>query len=69
MNDSGAKKPVIKCVIGIIMTQILAKTGIKKHRKLTREALFNIVFQLDDNTDCEGITEKDITIQQKCQAL
>ena len=41
MNDGGEKEHVFKHPTGIIMTQMLAKTGIKKHGKLAWDVLFN----------------------------
>ena len=44
MNGRGAKERVFKHLTGIIIAQISAKAGIKKHSKLARDALFNKFF-------------------------
>ena len=44
MNDGGVKYPLFKHLAGIIVKNMTAKSGIKKHKKLARDALFNEFF-------------------------
>ena len=48
MQRTGAQHDVLKCITGIIMTQMSAKAGIKKHGQVAIDALFEEFAQLHD---------------------
>jgi hypothetical protein len=50
MQETGSNTNVLKCMTGIMMMQITAKAGIKKHRQIAVEALFNEFSQLHNLT-------------------
>jgi hypothetical protein len=48
MQRTGANHDVLKCLTGIMMTQMSAKAGIKKHGQVAIDALFEEFAQLHD---------------------
>jgi hypothetical protein len=50
MQDTGSTANELKCMTGIIMMQMTAKAGIKKHGQIAVDALFQEFSQLHDKT-------------------
>ena len=48
MQEIGSKSPVLKTITGIIMMQMSAKAGIKKHGQIAVDALYEAFCQLHD---------------------
>jgi hypothetical protein len=48
MQRTGANHDVLKCLTGIMMTQMSAKAGIKKHGQVANDTLFEEFAQLHD---------------------
>jgi hypothetical protein len=69
MQRTGSDTNVLKCITGIIMTQMTAKAGIKKHGKVAIDALFNEFSQLHDLGVFLGQDEKLLSKAQKRGAL
>ena len=69
MQGNGDTQLVFKHLVGIIMTQMSAKAGIKKHGKEAVTALFNIFLQLDDKTVFEGVMVATLSRIKKRRAL
>jgi hypothetical protein len=69
MQRTGSDSDVLKCVTGIVMMQMTAKAGIKKHGQVAIDALFNEFSQLHDLTVFHGQNKKGLTRAQKKAAL
>jgi hypothetical protein len=69
MQRTGSNSDVLKCVTGIVMMQMTAKAGIKKHGQVAIDALFNEFSQLHDLTVLSGQDAKGLTRAQKKAAL
>lgn len=69
MNKRGPTQPVFKHLTRIILTQMSARSGTKKHGKTVIDTLFNDFFQLDNKTVFEGFMVIDLTSQQKRKTL
>ena len=69
MNEVRPTRLVFKHLTSIILTQISAKAGIKKHGKSAIDVLYDEFSQLDDKTVFDGVMVSDLTSQQKRKAL
>ena len=69
MHLTGSDTNVLRHVTGIIMTQMTAKAGIKKHGQVAIDALFKEVAQLHDLGVFKGQHTKELTSLQKRGAL
>ena len=69
MLDEGASQRVVKHLVGVVMTQMKEKAGIKKHGKDAVAVMYDEFFQLDDKTVFEGVMVTDLTQKQKKMAL
>ena len=69
MQGNGDTQLVFKYLVSIIMTQMSAKAGTKKHGKEAVTALFNIFLQLDDKTVFEGVMVATLSRIKKRRAL
>ena len=62
-------KDTLKHMVGIIMNQMSAKKGIRKHGKVAIEAIFKEYAQLDDLDVFRSIAASSLTKEQKNEAL
>jgi hypothetical protein len=69
MMGSGSKTGVLNDVTGFIMTQMMAKAGIKKHGQVTIDALYQEFLQLHDQDVFDGKHAGELTKSQKRAAL
>jgi hypothetical protein len=69
MHRTGSDADVLKYITGIVMMQMTAKAGIKKHGQVAAEALFNEFSQLHDLTVFRAQDAKGLTKAQKKAAL
>jgi hypothetical protein len=69
MQRTGSDSDVLKCVTGIIMMQMTAKAGIKKHGQVAIDALFKEFSQLHNLKVFRGQDAKGLTRAQKKAAL
>jgi hypothetical protein len=69
MQQTGSNTSVLKCLTGIIMVQMTAKAGIKKHGQVAIDALFDEFLQLHDLGVFLGQDETKLTGAQKRGAL
>ena len=70
MQRTGSKTPVLlKTITGIIIMQMTAKAGIKKHSQLVMDTLFEEFFQLHDLGVFLAQDPKNLTRAQKKAAL
>ncbi len=69
MHLTGSDTNVLRHVTGIIMTQMTAKAGIKKHGQVAIDALFKEFAQLHDLGVFQGQHTKELTSLQKRGAL
>ena len=69
MLDEGALQRVVKHIVGVVMTQMTEKAGIKKHGENAVAVMYNEFFQLDDKTVFEGVMVTDLTQKQRKMAL
>jgi hypothetical protein len=69
MQRNESDTDVLRCVTGIIMMQMKAKVGIKKHGQVAIDALFNAFFQLHNLGVFRHKHANDLTRAQKRVAL
>ena len=69
MHLTGSDTNIFRHVTGIIMTQMTAKAGIKKHGQVAIDALFKEFAQLHDLGVFQGQHTKELTILPKRGAL
>ena len=60
---------MVKHLVGIIMTQMTEKAGIRKHGKDAVAVSYDEFFQLDDKTVFEGVMVTELSRKQKRLAL
>jgi hypothetical protein len=68
-SDSSSHPAIVKSVVGIILNQMSAKVGIKKHGKVAVDALFNEILQLHDLHVFDPRSASSLTRAQKRAAL
>jgi hypothetical protein len=64
-SDSSSRPAIVKSVVGIILNQMAAKVGIKKHGKVAGEALFDEFLQLHDLHVFDPCSASPLTRAQK----
>jgi hypothetical protein len=69
MQETGSNTNVLKCMTGIMMMQMTAKAGIKKHGQIAVEALFNEFSQLHDLTVFRAQKKTELTKEETKAAL
>jgi hypothetical protein len=69
MQETGSNTNVLKCMTGIMMMQMTAKAGIKKHGQIAVEALFNEFLQLHDLTVFRAQKKNKLTKEETKAAL
>jgi hypothetical protein len=69
MQRTGSDADVLKYITGIVMMQMTAKAGIKKHGQVAVEAMFGKFSQLHDLTVFRAQDAKGLTKAQKKAAL
>jgi hypothetical protein len=69
MQKTGLNDNVLRCLTGIIMVQMTAKAGIRKHGQVAIDALFAEFLQLHDLGVFEGQDTEKLTSDEKRAAL
>jgi hypothetical protein len=69
MQNTGSTANVLKCMTGIIMMQMTAKAGIKKHRQIAVDALFQEFLQLHDLKVFRARIRNELTKAERKAAL
>jgi hypothetical protein len=69
MQNGDPGTNVVKCITGFIMTQMLAKAGIKKHGKAAVETLFQEFLQFHELGVFKAKRVKDLSAKQIKEAL
>jgi hypothetical protein len=65
MQLSGQNNGVLKCITGVVMMQMTAKAGIKKHGQVAIDALFEEFSQLHDLGVFLGQDRNKLTTSEK----
>jgi hypothetical protein len=69
MKRTGSTTEVLRCLNGIVMMQMSAKAGIKKHGQVAIDALFGEFSQLHDLSVFDAQDAAELTRTQKKEAL
>jgi hypothetical protein len=68
-SDSSSHQAIVKSVVGIILNQMSAKVGIRKHGKVAIDALFAEFLQLHDLNVFKPRSACSLTREQKKASL